>query len=279
MRTASRATGTTSATRRSFSKPTTACAAGVGFRNARSIRRTRADPVRNRNSHDTRVALPSLGARPAAAPALSHLPQPGRAGVRRAAGRPCAISGRPLRSLRCADRLARATLRECTGRRLAFVSARAAVEYDEPVRRLVAAWKERGLRRLATLPPRSSRKPSRVQAALRRVRAGRSRSPAEARTPRRRAACSRAFRRLGATARAAPPPRQWLAASARAVAGRPPAQRRRRFRAELIAAPALVLVDDVYTTGSTAPRPHLHCEERCAHVEVVTFARAVRLES
>src|SRR5205814_4092592 len=39
--------------------------------------------------------------------------------------------------------------RECSGRRLAFASARAAVEYDDGVRRLVAAWKERGLRRLA----------------------------------------------------------------------------------------------------------------------------------
>src|SRR5262249_38481161 len=39
--------------------------------------------------------------------------------------------------------------RECSGRRLAFASARAAVEYDGSVRRFVSAWKERGLRRLA----------------------------------------------------------------------------------------------------------------------------------
>ena len=38
---------------------------------------------------------------------------------------------------------------ECAGRRLAFASARAAVEYDATVRRIVGAWKERGLRRLA----------------------------------------------------------------------------------------------------------------------------------
>ena len=38
---------------------------------------------------------------------------------------------------------------ECTGRRLAFSSARAAVAYDERVRRIVAGWKEHGLRRLA----------------------------------------------------------------------------------------------------------------------------------
>ena len=38
---------------------------------------------------------------------------------------------------------------ECSGRRLAFARARAAVAYDERVRAIVAAWKERGLRRLA----------------------------------------------------------------------------------------------------------------------------------
>src|ERR1700758_610301 len=39
--------------------------------------------------------------------------------------------------------------RECAGRRLGFASARAAVGYDMAARRLVHAWKERGLRRLA----------------------------------------------------------------------------------------------------------------------------------
>jgi predicted amidophosphoribosyltransferase len=39
--------------------------------------------------------------------------------------------------------------RECAGRRLAFTSARAALVYEDGVRSLVAAWKERGLRRLA----------------------------------------------------------------------------------------------------------------------------------
>ena len=40
---------------------------------------------------------------------------------------------------------------ECAGRRIAFTSARAAVVYDEAIRRFVAGWKERGLRRLAGL--------------------------------------------------------------------------------------------------------------------------------
>jgi len=39
--------------------------------------------------------------------------------------------------------------RECAGRRLAFSCARAAVHYDDAVRAMVAAWKERALRRLA----------------------------------------------------------------------------------------------------------------------------------
>ena len=41
--------------------------------------------------------------------------------------------------------------RECSGRRLAFVSARAAVAYSGPARAFVHAWKERGLRRGALL--------------------------------------------------------------------------------------------------------------------------------
>src|SRR5262249_47850764 len=40
---------------------------------------------------------------------------------------------------------------ECSGRRLAFASARAAVAYDDIGRKLVHAWKERGLRPLASL--------------------------------------------------------------------------------------------------------------------------------
>src|SRR5438552_2568589 len=40
---------------------------------------------------------------------------------------------------------------ECSGRRLAFAEARAAVVYDDAIRALVMAWKERGLRRLAAV--------------------------------------------------------------------------------------------------------------------------------
>ena len=38
---------------------------------------------------------------------------------------------------------------ECSGRRVSFETARAAVAYDERVRAIVAGWKEHGLRRMA----------------------------------------------------------------------------------------------------------------------------------
>ena len=40
---------------------------------------------------------------------------------------------------------------ECAGRRISFASARAAVAYDGPARALVGAWKERGVRSLGRL--------------------------------------------------------------------------------------------------------------------------------
>src|SRR4051794_11963926 len=67
-----------------------------------------------------------------------------RAGLPRLGGTMCARCGAPTEwpVSRCV---------ECTGRRIAFASARAAVAYEAAVRRLVVAWKERGLRRLARL--------------------------------------------------------------------------------------------------------------------------------
>src|SRR6266571_868018 len=44
-----------------------------------------------------------------------------------------------------------ARCRECAGRRIPFASARAALVYEGDVRVLVSAWKERGLRRLASV--------------------------------------------------------------------------------------------------------------------------------
>jgi predicted amidophosphoribosyltransferase len=168
--------------------------------------------------------------------------------------------------------------RECAGRRLAFASARAAVSYDDAVRSLVAGWKERALRRLATaaveivievvpppaagvvtfVPPDPDRRLQRghhpprqlaeqlaehwelpVAAPLRRRRAAR-----------RQRGLSRAERR-------------------RNVAG--------VFAAKSPVPRSLVLVDDVFTSGATANAAASALRKAGANrVDVVTFARVVR---
>jgi predicted amidophosphoribosyltransferase len=77
----------------------------------------------------------------------------------------CAVPGSPL-CLGCRDALIRLApplcgrcgspgawpvkrCAECSGRRIAFASARAAIVYDAAARRFVQAWKEHGQRRLA----------------------------------------------------------------------------------------------------------------------------------
>lgn len=169
--------------------------------------------------------------------------------------------------------------RECSGRRLGFVTARAAVAYDERVRRLVAAWKEYALRRLSSLaaalvvetiprpevdavtfvppdPDRRLRRGHHPAAALATALAAAWDLPAEALLDRPRAG----------------PPQRGLELTAR----------RRNVRgvfAPSRAPPArIVLIDDVYTTGATASeaaRSLLRAGAR--RIEVVTFARTVRL--
>jgi predicted amidophosphoribosyltransferase len=172
-----------------------------------------------------------------------------------------------------------ARCRECSGRRLAFASARAAVEYDDGVRRLIRGWKERGLRKLGAatadeiaytlsppdgaaaitfVPPDSAR------------RLERGHHPAE-----------RLARELGdrwalpvlpLLGRTRPIPRQRglsLAHRRRNVAGAFAPARRAPTR--------VVLVDDVYTSGSTASAAATALRTCGARrVDVVTFARAVR---
>jgi predicted amidophosphoribosyltransferase len=168
---------------------------------------------------------------------------------------------------------------ECSGRRLAFACARAALIYDGALRRVVGAWKERGLRALAAwaatlvgeslprprvdcvtfVPGDPDRRLWRGHHAAERLAAGLAETwdlPLE-----------------GLLVRVRGSPRQ---------RGLTQLERRRNvagaFSARGHVPTHVVLVDDVYTTGATANAAASALRKRGARrVEVVTFARAVRL--
>jgi predicted amidophosphoribosyltransferase len=162
--------------------------------------------------------------------------------------------------------------RECSGRRLAFARARAAVAYEDDVRRLVRAWKERGLRRLveAAADLTAARVPRPLDVDVVTFVPGepwrsreRGHAPAErlarALAERWRLPCEPLLRRTGRARR-------------QSRLGR--AERRRNPAFEALAHPrSALLVDDVYTTGATA---HAAARALGGRVEVVTFARTVR---
>jgi ComF family protein len=166
--------------------------------------------------------------------------------------------------------------RECAGRRLAFASARAAVGYDSAARRLVHAWKERGLRRLAAEVAQlvAERVPTPDVDALVFVPSDQGRRLERGHNPAERLArelaelwelpClpllqrTRSGRQRGSSA-----------VKRRSVRG--------AFRATGAAPRRVALIDDVYTTGSTAAAASTALRAVGARrVEAIAFARALR---
>ncbi|MDX6439356.1 MAG: hypothetical protein QOF45_1939 [Gaiellaceae bacterium] len=167
---------------------------------------------------------------------------------------------------------------ECSGRRLAFACARAAIVYDARARRVVQAWKERGQRRLArqaaALVVETLTRPD--VAALAFVPADVNRALERGHRPAQ--ALANELGRLWEL------PVQPLVRRARSVErqrGLGLKERRRNVAgafAAARAAPARVcLVDDVYASGATVAAAASALRRGGARrVEVVTFARAVR---
>lgn len=172
-----------------------------------------------------------------------------------------------------------ARCRECSGRRIAFATARAAVAYDAAAAAFVAAWKERGIRKLAgaagdlvveTLPPPPV-------GALAFVPRDTERTLKRGHHPAERLAAELGSRWqlpvLDVVERTRP---------VRPQRGLQRAERRRNvsgaFRPRQADVPRrIALVDDVYTTGATAAAAASALRGAGAReVHVITFARAVR---
>lgn len=171
-----------------------------------------------------------------------------------------------------------ARCRECAGRRLAFATASAAYAYAGPVVPFVHAWKERGLRHLAPLAAelvlaRFERPPADVITYIppdpvRQLE--RARHPAEALASelgsRWGIECAPLLERTRVTERQATLPLARRGGNVRSLFA-PTGERHGR----------VLLVDDVYTSGSTASAAASALRRGGANqVDVMTFARAVR---
>ena len=167
---------------------------------------------------------------------------------------------------------------ECAGRRLAFVSARAAIVYDAGARALVGAWKERGRRGLARVAAGLVVEtiPAPEVDCLVPVPGDPERAWERGDTPSR--SLARELSRgwglpvCDGLHRSRALPRQ---------RGLSLAERRRNARASVVAravVPAgIAIVDDVYTSGATADACARAAKRAGAlRVIVVTLARAVR---
>jgi len=168
---------------------------------------------------------------------------------------------------------------ECAGRRLAFARARAAVEYDAPVRGIVGAWKERGLRRLAAWAAAvvvdALERPGvdclTFVPADRDRRLSRGHHPAEALARELATRWTLGLEPLLVRARGSPKQRELTRT-----------ERRRNVATAFVATRGtpsrVMLVDDVYTTGATANAAASALRKAGAReVEVVTFARTIRI--
>jgi ComF family protein len=171
-----------------------------------------------------------------------------------------------------------ARCRECAGRRIAFSSARAAVAYEGAAPPFVRAWKERGLRHAANLAAELVVEQIAAPAAdlITFIPRDEGRYLERGHHPAERLA--RCLSRLWAIQHGP------LLARSRAVerqAGLSLVERRRNVRGAFQATggvPAsVVLIDDVYTTGSTCAAAATALRAGGARrIEVITFARAVR---